>query len=180
MANQMLTKMPPFVTETVEVMWSNLLKPDTAFGDASANHNITIIVDAKLSKAINALLKKSGAKKVNGVREKDGVKTLKCKSRLHIEEGRFPCVDSAAQVTDIVPFGGDKVRLKLAPAIIKKDGSMSLYLNGIQIVERNAKNSGSGEAGGFSAVEGGYVGTKETTTNNNTTTTEEDDDDLPF
>lgn len=179
MKNQMLTKMPPIVTNTVEVVWSNLLKPDTAFGEASANHNITITVDAAMSKSLAALLKKSGAKKINGMREKDGVKTLKCKSRLHIENGRFPCVDSSAQETDVVAFGGDKVRLKLAPAIIKKDNSLSLYLNGVQIVERNEKNASTGDAGGFSAIEGGFVSTakpKPETTNTNDT----EDDDLPF
>jgi hypothetical protein len=176
MANQMLTKMPQFVTETINVMWSNLLKPDVAFGEASANHNITVVVDDKLNKTLKALLKKSGAKKVNGMREKDGVVTLKCKSRVHIDSGKFPCVDAAAQTTDIVPFGGDKVRLKLAPAIIKKDNSLSLYLNGIQIVERS-ENNGSGEAGGFSAVEGGFVSSPKKT---ETVTVDAEDDDLPF
>lgn len=178
MANQMLTKMPPFITETVDVMWSNLLKPDTAFGEASANHNITIVVDGTLNKTLKAVLKKSGAKKINGMREKDGVVTLKCKSRIHIEEGKFPCVDAAAQTTDIVAFGGDKVRLKLAPAIIKKDNSLSLYLNGVQIVERNEKNAGSGEAGGFSAVEGGFVSSPKQTSA--PVTEDAEDDDLPF
>lgn len=176
MKNQMLTKMPPITTDTVEVVWSNLLKPDTAFGEASANHNITIMVDAAMSKSLAALLKKSGAKKINGMRDKDGVKTLKCKSRVHIENGRFPCVDSQAKTTEVVPFGGDKVRLKLAPAIIKKDNSLSLYLNGVQIVERNEKNAGNGDAGGFSAIEGGYVSTKAETKVTNDT----EDDDLPF
>jgi hypothetical protein len=32
------TKLPPLVTETLEVKWSNLLKPDTNFGENSANH----------------------------------------------------------------------------------------------------------------------------------------------
>lgn len=181
MKNQMLTKMPPIVTDTLEVVWSNLLKPDTAFGEASANHNITVVVDGAMGKSLAALLKKSGAKKINGMREKDGVKTLKCKSRVHIENGKFPCVDSSAQETDVVAFGGDKVRLKLAPAIIKKDNSLSLYLNGVQIVERNEKNSSTGDAGGFSAIEGGFVSTAKPKAKPETTTTNDtEDDDLPF
>jgi len=155
--NSKLKKFPDIVTSTLEVKWSNLLKPDNAFGEATANHNITVVMDKNLEKTLMEMLKKSGAKKINGIYEKDGVKTFKAKSRVHIEAGKFPCVDSAAQATDAVAFGGDKVRLRLAPAVVARDNSLSLYLNGIQIVEKNSNNVTGGS--GFDAVDGGFVGT---------------------
>jgi hypothetical protein len=121
------------------------------------------------------MLKKSGAKKINGIYEKDGVKTFKAKSRVHIEAGKFPCVDSAAQATDAVAFGGDKVRLRLAPAVVARDNSLSLYLNGIQIVEKNSNNVTGGS--GFDAVDGGFVGTA---TSSAPKVEESEDDELPF
>jgi hypothetical protein len=178
MVNKKMKKMPQFVTEVVEVKWSNLLKPDTAFGEASANHNITILLDKTLEKKLAELLKQSGAKKINGIMEKDGVKTFKAKSRMYVEQGKFPCVDSAAQETDAVPFGGDKVRLKLAPAVVARDNSLSVYLNGIQIVEKNANNMTGSTGGGFSAVDGGYVGAA--TTKSAPEVEETEDEDLPF
>jgi len=178
MVNKKMKKMPQFVTEIVEVKWSNLLKPDTAFGEASANHNITILLDKTLEKKLAELLKQSGAKKINGIMEKDGVKTFKAKSRMYVEQGKFPCVDSAAQETDAVPFGGDKVRLKLAPAVVARDNSLSVYLNGIQIVEKNANNITGSTGGGFSAIDGGYVGVA--TTKSLPEVEETEDEDLPF
>jgi hypothetical protein len=178
MTNKKMKKMPPIVTEVVEVKWSNLLKPDTAFGEASANHNITIVVTKTLEKILADVLKKSGAKKINGIMEKDGIKTLKAKSRVFVEQGKFPCVDSQASETDAVPFGGDKVRLKLAPAVVTRDNSLSLYLNGIQIVEKNANNMTGTGSSGFDAVDGGYVGS--VATKSEPAVEETEDEDVPF
>jgi len=176
--NSKLKKLPDFVTETLEVKWSNLLKPDTAFGEASANHNITVLIDKTLEKQLADLLKKSGAKKINGIYEKDGVKTFKAKSRVHVENGKFPCVDSNAAATDAVAFGGDKVRLRLAPAILTRDNSVSVYLNGIQIVEKNTNNTTGGS--GFGAVKGGFVGATATMSSTPVAIEESEDEDLPF
>ena len=178
MVNKKMKKMPQFVTEVSEVKWSNLLKPDTAFGEASANHNITILLDKTLEKKLAELLKQSGAKKINGIMEKDGIKTLKAKSRVFVEQGKFPCVDSQAAETDAVPFGGDKVRLKLAPAVVSRDNSLSLYLNGIQIVEKNANNMTGTGSSGFDAVDGGFVGAVASKPAPEVEETE--DEDLPF
>jgi hypothetical protein len=82
----------------------------------------------------------------------------------------FPCRDASANKTDVIPFGGDKVRLRVAPAVLTRDNSMSLYLNGCQIIEKN--NMGGGDAGGFDATEG-FV-------DNSTPTVESDDTDLPI
>jgi hypothetical protein len=176
--NTKLKKLPDFVTGVMEVKWSNLMKPDNAFGEASANHNITVVLDSTLEKQLADLLKKSGAKKINGIYEKDGLKTFKAKSRVHIEAGKFPCVDSNAEATDAVAFGGDKVRLRLAPAVVARDNSLSLYLNGIQIVEKNTNNVTG--AGGFDTVKGGFVGTTSTVASSAPQVTETEDEDLPF
>jgi len=175
MANQKMKKFPDIVTGVLEVKWSNLLKPDNAFGEATANHNITVVLDKTLEKTLADMLKKSGAKKINGIYEKDGVKTFKAKSRVHIEAGKFPCVDSNADATDAVAFGGDKVRLRLAPAVVARDNSLSLYLNGIQIVEKNTNNVTGG--GGFDAVKGGFVGTAPASV---ASVEETEDEELPF
>jgi hypothetical protein len=158
---------------TLETKWSNLLKPDVAFGESSANHNITVVVDAELQKTLDTILKTSGAKKINGLREVDNVVTFKAKSKVHVDSGKFPCVDSLGQPTDIVPFGGDKVRLKLAPMVLTRDNSLSIYLNGIQVVEKNTTFT---KGSDFAAVEGGFVG--ESTKKDDLT--DQADSDLPY
>lgn len=147
------------ITNTLDVKWSNLLKPDTMFGDSSANHNITVVYTPELETVLIGIAKENGAKKINGLYEKDGVKTIKFKSKTHIDKGAFPCQDSTGQYTDVVPFGGDTVRLKLAPALIVKGASksMSFYLNGVQIVQKNSTDP-SAKVNGFDSIEGGYVG----------------------
>ena len=162
-----------FTTMTLETKWSNLLKPDVAFGEGSANHNITVIVDAELQKTLDTILKTSGAKKINGLREVDNVVTFKAKSKVHVDEGKFPCVDSLGQPTDIVPFGGDKVRLKLAPMVLTRDNSLSIYLNGIQVVEKNTTFT---KGSDFATVEGGFVG--QSTKKDDLT--DQADSDLPY
>jgi hypothetical protein len=147
------------ITPKVEVKWSNLIKPDTMFGEGSANHNITVVLTPELEQTLTALAKENGAKKINGTYEKDGIKTIKFKSKTYVEKGPFPCQDSTGAYTSVVPFGGDVVRVKLAPALITKgtSKSMSFYLNGVQIVAKNTDGP-TKRVNGFDAVEGGYVG----------------------
>jgi hypothetical protein len=172
------TKLPPLVTETLEVKWSNLLNPDTNFGENSANHNITVIADKTLQNILNDLLKKSGAKKINGIIDKEGIRYVKFKSKTHINKIKFPCVDALAKETEVVAFGGDKVRLKLQPMVLSRDNSLSLYLNGVQIIEKN--NTGVGSGIGFAPVEGGFVGTSSNKSASTVETEEVTDDDIPF
>lgn len=151
------TRLPAMVTETLEVKWSNLNKPDVNFGVHSANHNITVVITPKLQKLLTELTKKSGAKKLNGMTEKDDVKYIKFKSKTFVEssDGKFPCVDAASKETAAVAFGGDKVRLKLQPMVLDRDNSLSLYLNGVQIIEKGEYKPSSS---GFEPVEGGFDG----------------------
>lgn len=173
--NKKTKRIPQFITPTVETKWSNLLKPDVAFGEGSANHNITVVVDPEFKKVLDAVLKNSGAKKLNGLREADGVTTFKAKSKVHVDAGVFPCVDSLGQATDTVPFGGDKVRLKLAPMVLTRDNSLSIYLNGIQVIEKNSVTKDNS----FTPVEGGFVRSG-VPTRDVTEPEDQEDSDLPF
>ena len=154
----MADRIKPFITSSLEVKWSNLMKPDTFFGENSANHNITIVLSKELEDKLMAVAKENGVKKISGIYEKDGVRTIKFKSKTHIDKGAFPCQDSTGSFTDAVPFGTDIVRLKLGPAIVTKGASktMSFYLNGVQIIKKNAEYTA--KTNGFAAVDDGYVG----------------------
>jgi hypothetical protein len=68
-------------------------------------------------------------------------------------------------------MGGDKVKLKLQPIFLTRDKSVSLYLNGVQIVSKGER---SGSSGGFAPVDGGFVASVKPEIE----TTEEED--LPF
>jgi hypothetical protein len=149
----MTTKINPFTTDTLEVKWAHLHAPDDKFGADSANHNITVVVDEELQKKLDQLVQENGASKINGLRtDDDGLVTLKAKSKTFVKKDVrvFPCRDAGANRTEAVPFGGDAVRLRLAPAVLTRDNSMSLYLNGVQIITKNAFDDNSG----FDATEG--------------------------
>ena len=176
----MTTKIKPFVTATVEVMYGHLHRPDDKFGADSANHNITVVVDDELQKKLDTLITESGAIKINGLRvTDDGQTVIKFKSKLFVKKGieMFPCRDALSEKTEATPFGGDKVRLRLNPTVLDRDNSMSIYLNGCQIVEKNATDTG-----GFDAVEGGFDGSTYTapTSDSNVETPAESVEDLPF
>jgi|TARA_R100000664_G_scaffold31052_1_gene44240 hypothetical protein len=148
---KMMTKMSPIYTNTLDVQWSHLHKPDDKFG-SPGNHNITVVVNEDLQTTLDKTLKDSGAKKINGMREADGVTTIKVKSTIYTKDGTntFPCKDASTNDTDAVPFGGDKVRLRLSPMVISRDNSLSFFLNGCQIIEKNEKAN----SGGFTATDG--------------------------
>lgn len=151
----MTTKIEAFTTDTVLVQWGHLHQPDDKFGADSANHNISVVVDKTLQKKLDSLLKESGATKINGMRvTPDGDTVLKAKSKTMVKKGEktFPCRDATVSKTDALPFGGDTVRLRLAPVILTRDGSMSLFLNGVQIIEKNSGDFDSN--GGFESTEG--------------------------
>jgi hypothetical protein len=150
----MTTKIKPFTTGTLTARWAHLHAPDVKFGEDAANHSITIIVDDELQEQLDAMLKEADASKINGMREDpEGFSTLKAKSKTYVKRGEqtFPCRDAKAQPTTVTPFGGDKVRLRLSPVKLTRDGSLSLFLNGCQIIERNQVDQGTG---GFEPTEG--------------------------
>jgi len=150
----MAQKIKPFTTHTLTVKWAHLHAPDVKFGEDSANHSCTVIVDNELQTQLDTLLKESGATKINGMYsdEETGESFLKAKSKVFVKKDTkvFPCRDAGAQRTEAVPFGGDSVRLRLAPTVLARDGSMSIFLNGVQIIEKNTADLG----GGFEVTEG--------------------------
>jgi hypothetical protein len=152
----MTAKQKSFVTETLEVVYGHLHRPDDKFGADSSNHNVTVLVDETMQKTLDELLKTSAATKINGMRQDDDGRTLlKLKSKIFVKKGEqtFPCFDALSQKTEATPFGGDRVRLRLNPTVLDRDNSMSIYLNGCQIIEKNATDTG-----GFAPVSDGFDG----------------------
>ena len=139
-------------TDNVTVVWSHLHKPDTKFGNP--HHSVTIQLTDELRSMLEGEQEALNATKINGMgKTKEGVETLKVRNVLKAKEGiqTFPCVDSDAKNTQAIPFGGDVCRLKLAPCKIARDDSMSFYLDGVQIIE---KNDMSGAGNGFTPTDG--------------------------
>ena len=104
----MTAKIKPFVTETVEVVYGHLHRPDDKFGADSSNHNVTILVDKNLQATLDSLLKESAATKINGLRvDDDGRTLLKAKSKIFVKKGEqvFPCRDAMSNKTDATPLG---------------------------------------------------------------------------
>ena len=149
-----MDKMKPFTTGTLIVRWGHLHAPDTKFGEDAANHSITVVVDDELKGQLEGMMKEADASKINGMKDDDeGVTLLKAKSKTFVKKGEktFPCRDAKAQPTEATPFGGDKVRLRLSPVKLTRDGSMSVFLNGCQIIEKNQVDS---STGGFEPTDG--------------------------
>lgn len=149
--------MSKFITDKLTVNFAYLNKPDDKFGADTANFNVTVAMSESLQEQIKTAVKSTGAKKVNGVWENDkGEKLIKFKNRIMVRDGlqAFPCVDSQNNATRQTASGGDVVRLLLAPALIKRDNSLSIYLDGVQIIEKNSNFGGGGV--GFDAVDGGW------------------------
>ena len=150
----MTTKKPAnFITDTCDVQWAFLHKPDNKFGDPG-NHNITVIVDDVLKQKIDSLKSEFSVTKINGMRTTDdGTVLLKCKSSSYTKKGTpaFPCHDANANPTEAIAFGGDKVKLKITPMVINRDGSMSFFLSGVQIIDKKPYEGGSN---GFEKTEG--------------------------
>ena len=137
------------VTGQMEVKWSNLNKLDTRFSDEGV-HNITVLLTKELEAQLNAVAKENGVKKINGIYEKDGIRAISFKSNQFAKKGVY---------TEEVPWATDVVRLRLGPFTVVKGAnkSMSFYLNGVQIVQKNAVAIAT--TNGFSTVDGGFVGT---------------------
>jgi len=185
-----MAKISKFITPNVNVTFSHLHRPDDKFGTDSANFNISVTLTPELENEIKALVKTTGVKKVNGIWEDDnGNKQAKFKNRIMVKNGEkaFPCVDSRNQPTRSVPMSGDVVRLLLAPCVIQRDNSLSIYLDGVQIIEKNGSNTA------FDVVDGGFTDSADDSYTPNDDPSEflneegddhavalSDDDDLPF
>ena len=153
-----------FVTEAATVKWSHLMKPDDKFGNP--HHSVTIVVTKKIQKQLDAAMAQLGGNKINGLKSDDetGETFVRFKNVLKAREGtqRFPILDSEDNSTDTIPFASDKVRVKVTPALISRDDSVSFYMDKIQLEERNWEQSGESGGGGMGKVDGGYVGVVDT------------------
>jgi hypothetical protein len=183
--------MSKFITPRVTVTFAYLNKPDDKFGEDTANFNVSVEMTDELAALVKKAAGDLGAKKVNGVSEYNGVKTIKFKNRYMVKEGikAFPCVDAATNPTKATAAGGDVVILAVSPRKISRDDSMSIYLDGVQIVEKNSQYGTGSSGAGFSAQEGGYTAAEESTPASAFDAHEEpevpgvaaeDADDLPF
>lgn len=171
----MSNRIPKFLTDSVEVVFSNLHRPDVMFGEASANHNVTVLITPELQAKIEEIKAETGVTKVNGLGndKESGAPTIKLKSNLHCrdESGNpdltavFPHVGPDAKPTDMTAARGDLVRIKVGPKVLTKPTkAISLYLDAIQIVEKNSEyGNGGSAAADFEPV-----------------TTTVPDDDIPF
>lgn len=123
-----------FVTGDVVVKWSHLLKPDEKFGNP--NHSITVEVTPELKAKLNSAMKELGSKKINGLKDD----TVKFKNVLKIRDGvmRFPVVDASTKETDVLPMSSDIVRVKVTPALVSRDNSVSFYLEAVQLIKKNS------------------------------------------
>jgi len=167
------------VTDELEVRWSHLHKPDNKFGIDASNHNITVVLDEDTYTLMDKTAKEMGCTKINGLKTDDeGIRTLKSKTKLFVRDdvNVFPCVDAAAKSTEATPYGGDKVKLKLTPVIIERDNSLSMFLNGVQIVKKGERSGIN--TGGFEPTEGFDGSNYQAQPASASTETTEDD--LPF
>ena len=167
-----------FVTDELKVRWSHLHKPDSKFGFDAANHNITVVLNEDTQKRMDDIAKELGCTKINGLKADDeGTQTLKSKTKLFVRKdvNVFPCVDAAAKPTEATPYGGDRVKLKLTPVVIERDNSLSMFLNGVQIVEKAEREMSTGGFEPTDGFDGSNYQAPATVTN-----TSDDEEDLPF
>lgn len=171
----MSSKNPMFNTPALDVRWADIARPDSFKG--SLKHQIQVIVTDEM---LNLLKEYAGTRKINGLRE-DGDNTIfKAKSVVYTRDGkeRFERVyDSQGTLTEENPFGGDVVSLRLSAAELD-DGSMSFYLNAIQILHKNSQSSDGGSP--FDSVDGGFVSPEVTTTTEEVPAAAAAEEDIPF
>jgi hypothetical protein len=163
-----------FNTPSVKVVWANIADPDEYRG--TIKHQIQVQVTPELQELLD---EKSGGSDINGLRQdNEGNTILKAKSSVYTKEGevRFGRVfDATGKDTEVNPYKNDTVRLRLSPFKLD-NGSVSFFLNAVQIVEK-LEYVGSDGGGGFDAVEGGFDFSTPNVTEDDETTGEPD---MPF
>ena len=148
-----------FIAGPATVRWSHLLKPDDKFGNP--HHSVTVVVDDELKTQLESAQSALGGAKINGMKvDADSGDTLiRFKNVLKAREGvaQSPILDANDAETSTVPFASDKVRVKVTPAKIDRDGSISFYMDKIQLVERNYEGGSGTSTSGMGKVDGGYT-----------------------
>lgn len=141
----------------VRVRFAWLHTPDVKF---DPNFSITVDATDDVVKQLSAAAKQLGGNKMNGSREMPNQETgdmdrvIKFTNRILIDkEGAksFPCVDSKCNPCNAA-MGGDIVNINLTAKRLDRDGSVSFFLDGVQVVEKNSSEAGPGS--GFDQVDG--------------------------
>ncbi len=141
-----------FNIENAETRFTHLDRADDKFGNP--NHSVTLFIDEDLATKL-----RSKAEVVNGLKEDDASPTgytLKVKSTKAVRKGmtKFPRVDADGNPTQESIWGGDVVTVRVTPCILALNGSMSIYMEGIKLIEKRTESGGGGnsdEAWGFGA-----------------------------
>ena len=136
------------------VKFSHIQKPDLEY---NSGHSVLVECNNELEKMIKEVVKQSGVETVNGLKKQVGDKIQSCqlkdgpdyivfKNAIYSRDGveRFPDVyDMQGQRTMDNPYGGDVVNLAVRPKVWDMQGkqSISIYLNEVQIAEKNSGDS---------------------------------------
>lgn len=133
-----------FMIENVEARFTHLDRADDKFGNP--NHSVTIYPPTDLVERLQAK-----AAVVNGLKPDDASPTgftLKVKSTKAVKKGmaRFPRIDAEGNPTNESIWGGDLVTVRVTPCILALNGSMSLYMEGIKLVEKRTEGGAGGAA----------------------------------
>ena len=136
------------------VKFSHIQKPDLEY---NSGHSVLVECNKELEKMIKEVVKQSGVETVNGLKKQVGEKIQSCqlkdgpdyivfKNAIYSKDGveRFPDVyDMQGQRTMDNPYGGDVVNLAVRPSVWDMQGkqSISIYLNEVQIAEKNSGDS---------------------------------------
>lgn len=143
---------------TVKFAW--LHTPDTKF---DPNFSVTVALTDEVKAKLSAVVKQLGGSKANGVRTftdsqtGEGEKVIKFTNKILLMKENaksFQCVDSAKNPCDAA-MGGDVVNVALTAKKLDRDGTVSFFLDGVQLVKKNS-NGGGGSNDPFDTIEGGY------------------------
>lgn len=181
-------KFGSMVLENLTVKYSHITKPDLEY---NSGHSVMVEWTKELQKMFDEIVKQSGVDKINGLKKEVDGKLKSCqlkdkpeyvtfKNALYSSDGveRFPDVfDKNGSRTMEDPWGGDVVNLSVRPKVWDISGtqSISVYLNQIQIEEKN-----SGESFTFERIEKEVKFGQDARKNQEPESESDDDDDLPF
>ena len=154
-------KFSTMVLKNLTVKYSHITKPDLEY---NSGHSVMVEWTKELEDMFKEIVKQSGVTKINGLKKEVDGKLKSCqlkdkpgyatfKNALYSSDGveRFPDVfDKNGDRTIDDPWGGDVVNLSVRPKVWDISGteSISVYLNQVQIEEKN-----SGESFTFERIE---------------------------
>ena len=181
-------KFSTMVLKNLTVKYSHITKPDLEY---NSGHSVMVEWTKELEDMFKEIVKQSGVTKINGLKKEVDGKLKSCqlkdkpgyatfKNALYSSDGveRFPDVfDKNGDRTMDDPWGGDVVNLSVRPKVWDISGteSISVYLNQVQIEEKN-----SGESFTFERIEKEVTFAQDAKKAAEQESESDDDDDLPF